>query len=124
MQRAMHWSPLFLPAYVVAAPFQDALKPVGPQAAHIYDLWVLMFVVCTIVFIAILVGFAIALWRAPRATETTPPDVEAIRSPESRVVMVVATAIGLSAVGLLGLIIASVTTDRALAGLPLKDGVV
>ena len=32
--------------------WQDALQTVGPQAGHILDLWRLMLVVCTAVFVA------------------------------------------------------------------------
>jgi len=124
MRRATYWVPLILSSSAAAAPFQDALKPIGPQAAHIYDLWLTMLATCTLVFIAIFVAFVSAVWRAPRATENTPPDVAAIRSPERGVFKVVAMALGLSAAGLLALIVASVMTDRALAGLALKYGLV
>lgn len=103
---------------------QDVLRPEGIQAAHIYDLWTLMLGMCTAVFLAILIAFLIALWRAPRATERTRPDVEAITRPEPKVLMTISVALGLSAVGLIVLIVASVMTDRALAALPLKDGLV
>src|SRR5918912_3433168 len=104
----------YVPGCAVAAPYQDALKPAGVQAAHIYDLWMVMLVTCTIVFLAIFIAFLVALWRAPRATEKTAPDVAAIRSPEPKPVLVVTIALGLSALGLIGLIIASVMNDRAL----------
>ena len=32
---------------------QNALLPAGPQAAHIYLLWQVMLVVCTLVFVAV-----------------------------------------------------------------------
>jgi cytochrome c oxidase subunit II len=112
------------PAFVTAGELQDSRLPAGPQAAHIHDLWVIMLIVCSLVFAVVLVAFLIAVWRAPRATETTAPDVGAIRRPEPGSLFSVSAALGLSALGLLGLIIASVLTDRALAGLPLKDGLV
>jgi cytochrome c oxidase subunit 2 len=115
---------LLAPVAAIAAPFQDALRPAGPQAAHIYDLWVIMLVVCSVVFAAIFVAFVVALVRAPRASERTAPDVAAIRSEERRPFLVVSVGLALSAVGLIGLIVASVLTDRALAALPLKDGMV
>ena len=113
-----------LPGFTAAAPIQDALHPAGPQAAHIYDLWTLMLIMCTAVFVAIVVAFLIALVRAPRATERTVADVGVIRAEERRPTLAVSVALGLSALGLIVLIVASVLTDRALAALPLKDGIV
>jgi cytochrome c oxidase subunit 2 len=107
-----------------AAPFQDALRPAGPQAEHIYDLWLLMLWVCTVVFVAIIAACAWALWRAPRSTARTPPDTGATRRPQRRHVAVVSAALGVSAIGLFVLIAASVMTDRALARLPLAGGLV
>jgi cytochrome c oxidase subunit 2 len=112
------------PAYAGAAQLQDALTPAGPQAAHIFGLWQLMLLVCALVFLAILAAFSIALSRAPRADENTSPDVTAIRSPERKAVTIVSAALAVSAIALLGLIVASVLTDRALVGLPLKNGLV
>ncbi|HYC48898.1 MAG TPA: cytochrome c oxidase subunit II [Burkholderiales bacterium] len=103
---------------------QDSLRPAGVQAAQIYDLWLLMLVVCTIVFAAVFGAFVMALWRAPRATERTAPDVAAISSQEPKSLLAVSIGLIVSAVGLIALIIASVLTDRALAALPLKDGLV
>jgi cytochrome c oxidase subunit 2 len=107
-----------------SAPFQNALLPAGPQADHVYTLWLIMLATCTVVFIAVFAAFLFAIWRAPKASETTPPDIAKIREPEPRATRAVAIAAALSIVGLLGLLVASVMTDRALAGLPLKDGVV
>jgi cytochrome c oxidase subunit 2 len=115
---------LHAPAYALAAQFQDARAPAGPQAAHIYDLWLLMLVVCGLVFAAVFLAFLIALWRAPRATLDTPPDTDAISRPERRSLFAVAAGLAVSGVGLFGLIVASVLTDRALARLPLEDGLV
>jgi cytochrome c oxidase subunit II len=107
-----------------AAPFQNALLPAGAQAGHIHTLWQIMLWVCTAVFAAVIVACAIALWRAPRSNEKTLPDIEVVRAPESRVKQSVIVAAVVSIIGLLGLTIASLLTDRALAGLPLKDGLV
>jgi cytochrome c oxidase subunit II len=116
--------PLFAPLETFAAPFQNALLPSGVQAGHIYDLWLIMLWTCTVVFIAIVAAFGLALWRAPKASETTPPNIEVIRAPEPRLTRAVVIGATLSIIGLLGLLVASVMTDRALANLPLKDGVV
>src|SRR5688572_3256734 len=107
-----------------AAPFQNATLPQGVQADRIYDLWLIMLWTCTIVFVAVVAAFAIALWRAPRSTERTPPATELIRAREPHLTRAVAIGAALSIVGLIGLTIASVATDRALARMPLQNGVV
>jgi cytochrome c oxidase subunit II len=107
-----------------AATFQDALTPAGPQASHIYDLWMLMLWVCSVVFVAIMMAYGIALWRAPRSTERTPADTTESPARERRHVIAVSIATAVSTLGLFGLIVASVMTDRALASLPLGEGIV
>src|SRR5215213_6492922 len=52
---------------------RDALAPAGPQAGHIHTLWLIMLAVCSVVFIAVVAGVAIALWRSPRSDEETAP---------------------------------------------------
>jgi cytochrome c oxidase subunit 2 len=100
---------------------QDALRTVGPQAAHVLDLWRLMLALCGLVFAAVLFALLRALLRAPRAAPETPPDVASQHRPEARLQRRVTVAVVLSAVGLMVLIGASVATDRALAQLDLKD---
>src|SRR5215210_5859485 len=112
------------PALVWAAPFQSALQPAGAQAEHVYTLWQIMLWTCSAVFAAVVAAFLIALWRAPRATEDTPPDIAKVNEHERGPTQAVVIGGALSVIGLLGLLVASVMTDRALAGLPLKDGIV
>jgi len=95
----------------------------GPQAEHIHDLWLLMLWTCTLVFIAVMIAYGLALWRAPRSSEHTPPLVHPPEDAERRHVIVVSSAAGLSAIALIALVVASVMTDRALANLPLKNGI-
>lgn len=114
----------FAGAVVHAAPFQSALVPAGVQAEHVYELWLIMLGTCSVVFVVIAVALGIALFRAPPSNETTPPDVEAIRAPEPALTRAVAIAAAFSVAGLLALLTASVMTDRAIASLPLKDGLV
>jgi cytochrome c oxidase subunit 2 len=106
------------------APFQSALLPAGIQADHVYTLWLIMLGTCAVVFIAVFVAFLIALWRAPRATEETPPQTSRTTGAERGSGRAVTIGAALSIAGLLGLLVASVVTDRALAGLPLKDGII
>lgn len=106
-----------------AAPAQDVFSPAGPQAAHIYELWLVMLVVCTIVFLAILSALAFVLWRTPRGDSSTPPDIGAPTARERLTLRAVASAAGVSVVLLFGLVVASVATDLSLARLPLRDAV-
>jgi cytochrome c oxidase subunit II len=124
MRSSVHAGVLLLPAAANAAALQDALQPAGPQAAHIYDLWLLMLWVCLAVFATLMIAYALALWRAPRSTEHTPPETSETQTLQRRHVVVVTAALGVSTIGLFVLIVASVMTDRALANLPLKDGMV
>ena len=101
----------------------DALHAVGPQAAHIVDLWRIFLVVCTVVFAAVLVALILAIRRAPRADAVVPPDLSTVNRPEPRLRRNVSTAVVLTILGLLVLLAASVFTDRALARLPLHDAV-
>lgn len=111
-------------ASAYAASFQSAVHPAGPQAEHVHTLWLIMLWATGIVFVLVFAAFAIAISRAPRATETTEP--QASRSigdePGARRAVIVAAIASIA--GLLGLLVASVVTDRALAGLPLQDGLV
>ena len=100
----------------------DALAPAGPQAARIAELWWILFWASTGVTILILCALAWALWRAPRASAGTPPAKPAPES-ERRAARSVAAALAISSVLLVGLLAASIVTDRALARLPLAGAV-
>ena len=105
----------------VGAGSQDMTRSVGPQAAQIVDLWNLTLGICTLVFAAVLVTFLWALWRAPRGSAETPADVSGLQQVEPGPRRGVVAGIALSAALLLVLLVASVTTDRALAQLGLHD---
>jgi len=99
----------------------DVQVPAGVQAQAIFDLWQWLLAICTLVFVAVIVALVLALRRAPRAAQDTPPDVSSLSQREPKLVRAVWAAIGLSLVLLLGLLAASVFTDRALARLPLAN---
>jgi cytochrome c oxidase subunit 2 len=65
--------------------------------------------------------FLWGLWRAPRATAATPPDLSSLERPESAARFWVSIAVGLSGLGLVFLMLASFVTDRALARLSPPD---
>jgi cytochrome c oxidase subunit II len=103
----------------------DALHDVqvaaGAQAQAIAGLWHWLLAVCTPVFVAVIGALALALWRAPRAGDDAPPDLSSLSQREPKVSRAVWVAVGVSTVLLLGLLAASVFTDRALAQLPLAN---
>jgi cytochrome c oxidase subunit 2 len=113
---------LAAPTPVPEAPHR-VLDAMGPQAAHIVDLWRLFVVVCAVVFGLVLAVLLVALWRAPRATEQAPPDLSSTLGPERGPRRTVTAAVAVSTLLLLALVVASVFTDRALARLSLVDAV-
>jgi cytochrome c oxidase subunit 2 len=98
--------------------WQDALLAHGPQAAQVLDLWRITLVVCTVVFALVLLALLLALWRAPRGTHETQPQVA---PDDRRPLRGVGVAIAASALLLLALLVGSVATDRALAQMGLRD---
>ena len=93
----------------------DVLRAAGPQAARILALWNLTLVVCGLVFAAVLAVLVLALWRSHAARTVAGPDAE------RRAGRWVAGAAGLSAVLLVGLVVADVVTDHRLSRLPQDD---
>ena len=96
---------------------QDIFAPAGPQAEQLLDLWWVMVGLCSLVFVLVLGAFLWALWRAPRATAATPPDLSSLHLSERGARIAVSVAVALSAAGLVFLMLASFMTDRALARL-------
>jgi cytochrome c oxidase subunit 2 len=103
------------------AVFQDALRPAGPQAGHIAELWWVTLAICAVVFLVIMAFLLHGLWRAPRSTEATPADISGLSMHERSLHRGVIWGASLSTIGLLFLLAASVHTDRALASLDVKD---
>jgi cytochrome c oxidase subunit II len=101
----------------------DVQLPAGPQSAALFDLWLWMLVACIVVFVLIMAALAIALWRAPRATEETAPDIVPQPRVDSKLRRAVWYGVAVSSVMLTALLIASFLTDRAIAKLPLEDAV-
>jgi len=101
-------------------PAQDVLAPAGPQAAQIHALWQLMLWMCTAVFALVVAAAWIAVLRRRRDV-LEPPQGADTPAQSRRVARVIGIAVALSALGLAVLIVASIGTDRALAGLPHDD---
>jgi cytochrome c oxidase subunit 2 len=92
---------------------QSVLDPAGPQAARIDRLWWLLFGVTATVFVLVLIALVAALAARRSAREGDPGHP----SGERRRFRAVAVATGLTVAVLLGLLVASVSTGRALASL-------
>jgi cytochrome c oxidase subunit II len=97
--------------------------PAGPQAATLFQLWIAMLAVCVLVFIAVMAALALALWRAPRASAATAPELAPPAGGEAKLRRSIAYAVAVSGVLLFGLLAASFFADRAIARLPLVDAV-
>ena len=121
-QTVLAWL-LLSPLTAQALDNQDATRPFGPQAAHIYTLWQIMLAVCGVAFVATMAALLLALIRAPRGTQATVADISSLARDEPRVRRSVIAGVAVTAVALMGLLAASVLTDRALAGLP-RNGAV
>jgi cytochrome c oxidase subunit 2 len=93
----------------------SALHSGGPQAGRIEGLWWLMFWVCTAVFVLVMAALAAALTRRRPVESGLPGPIP----PEShrRMTRVVAGAVGVTVLILFGLLVASVSTGRAIASL-------
>jgi len=94
--------------------FHSALHAHGIEAVRIGRLWWLMLWICTAVFLLVMAATAIALTRRPPESGLPGPLPPEGRLRRNRVV---AGAIGLTAVTLFMLLIASVSTGRAIASL-------
>jgi hypothetical protein len=99
----------------------DVQLPGGVQAEAIFHLWLVMLAVCALVFVAVMAALGLALWRAPRATRATPADVSSLMQAEPTVARPVIAGLIVAVVLLVGLLGASVFTDRAIARMPLAN---
>jgi cytochrome c oxidase subunit 2 len=104
-------------------PIQDALLPAGIQAVHIGTLWNWTLGLCTLVFVLVFGALVVALWRAPRSSPDTAPDLSSLTTPERRIHRRVIWATAAATLGLVALLAGDVFTVRALAQMPLKDPV-
>ncbi|HYH09584.1 MAG TPA: cytochrome c oxidase subunit II [Thermoanaerobaculia bacterium] len=89
---------------------QSALEPAGMQAEKIADLWQFFLVVCTVVYVLVIIFLLAALFR--RRPEIVPKAV----SPRVRKAVIAAT--GLTVITLFALLTASIFTSRGIADVP------
>jgi cytochrome c oxidase subunit 2 len=92
----------------------SALHAHGVEAARIGHLWWLMFWVASAVFLLVMMALALAVTRRPQASGLPGPLPPAARLRRHRVV---AGAVVLTALTLLVLLVASISTGRAVASL-------
>jgi cytochrome c oxidase subunit 2 len=97
---------------------QSVLSPAGIQASSIHALWVILLSVCTAVFISVLAALLIAVVRGSRRSEedSAPP-------PETTLTRYVGVAVGVTAVTLIALLVASVWTGRTVASLQASSAI-
>lgn len=97
-----------------AAVGQSALEPAGPQAESLHGLTQLLTWVCAGVWLAVMLVLALAVLRRRSAL----PDKAMLpEADQRRVGGVVAAAVAVTVAVLFGFLVASLRTDRALAGL-------
>lgn len=94
----------------------SALDAAGPQAGRIEDLWWIFFWVCTTVFVLVLIALLAAVLHRRRRDEQQRGD-----GGERHLVRAVGGATAVSGVILIGLLIVSVSTGRAVLSLPPAD---
>lgn len=99
---------------------QNAVHPGGVQAWHILQLWNGTLALCLLVFVVVLGACLIAVWRAPRGSGFTEPDVSAPDAREQRLLRVVRWSAVFAAAGLISLLAGNILTGRALAQLPVE----
>ena len=93
---------------VVSAMNQSVLSPAGVQASSIHGLWLLMLAVCTVVFVCTLTAVFLAVIRGTGNRSKEESEIPR----EQTLARVVGSAVGLTVVTLIALLVASVWTGR------------
>jgi cytochrome c oxidase subunit 2 len=101
-----------------AGVFQSVVSPSGVQASVIHRLWLLMFWISTAVFLIVLAFAVVALVRGLSRSRDARP-----QTPERSLVRCVGAAVAITVAILLGLLVASVQTGRAVASLHASSAV-
>ena len=86
---------------------QNALHAAGSQAAHIANVWWIFFWTCTAFYVVLMLFFVVALLRG---RGNSAPDIT--KPTERRLGTAVGTALAISVVGLMALLITSVAAGR------------
>jgi cytochrome c oxidase subunit II len=102
----------------------SVLQPFGPQSARIADLWWAMFIVAAIVCVAVYVALAWASLRHRRARSATLPTPVTSPQNERQIGRIVVGAVAITAVTLIGFLIADFRTGRAMTTRPDEEPLV
>ena len=101
---------------------QNAINPAGPQAENLSRLWWLMFIVCSVVFVLVMIALLLALRKQVPESDTTPV-LEPPAEQERRKRNVVLSAISVTVIILFVFLIASFSAGRSMtAELANKNG--
>jgi cytochrome c oxidase subunit 2 len=96
---------------------QSVLDSAGPQAGRIESLWWVFFWVCTAVFVLVLIALVMAVLRSRNTRNKDGPRLAPLLDPpregERRMARTVGGAAAVSLLLLIGLLVASVATGRA-----------
>jgi cytochrome c oxidase subunit 2 len=103
---------------------QNSINPAGPQADSLSRLWWLMFVVCSIVFVIVMIALLLALRHRTREPQfASAPILEPSPQEETRRRNVVISAVTITAIILFVFLIVSYSAGRSLtADLAQKNG--
>ncbi|HKG98703.1 MAG TPA: cytochrome c oxidase subunit II [Pyrinomonadaceae bacterium] len=103
---------------------QNSMNPAGPQAENLSRLWWLMFIVCTIVFVLVMIALLLALRkRNPEPLAEATPVLEPPQDQERRKRNVVLSAVMITVIILWVFLIASYSAGRSMtAELANKNG--
>ena len=103
---------------------QNAINPAGPQANNLSRLWWLFFIVCSIVFVLVMIALLLSLRNRTRESlSETQPVLELPQEPERRRRNVVISAVTVTVIVLFVFLIASFSAGRSMtAELANKNG--
>ena len=93
---------------------QNAINPAGPNAGNISRLWWLMFIVCSIVFVLVMIAVLLTLRKATAEAADRTPNLEPPQESERRRRNVVIGATTITVIVLFVFVIASYSSGRAL----------
>lgn len=107
---------MMLPMAILLAADQSALRPAGPQSAHIHWLWNVMLWVSVAVYAIVLVILLAGVWRRRKVKDPT-------RLTDSKLEQYIVAGVAVSTVILFGLLAASVAVGKATSDLDPRNGI-
>jgi cytochrome c oxidase subunit II len=104
------------PLAIFMAADQSALRPAGPQSAHIHWLWDVMLWVSVAVYAIVMMILLTGAWKRRKATDPTPLT-------DSKLEQYIVAGVAVSTVILFGLLAASVAVGKATSDLDPRNGI-